>query len=234
MAQPSETAHSGRLGRGLTVDPRNGPVASDAAGNAGQLEDEGPGVGVRVVVGGRDVDAVDVLVHPLADLGLLGYESRGVVINIYQVDLQRAGAGGGRRAWEQRWKGRGGDGVGVLGVGVGEKIASRWGRKAVMRRLRETRDGRRGKANHEGEERPRRNNFSSHSEGEGSALFTALVLEERCGRVGLAASDNTPQHKHVHTSTTTSHFSFTVKLNPWQLIQMQWQRPAGRKQARRQ
>lgn len=117
MAQPSESTDAGPLGRGLTVEARNGPIASDAAGNAGQLEDEGPGVGVRVIVGSRDVDAVDVPAHPLADLGLLGYESRGVVINIYQVDLQRAGAGGGRRAWEQRRKGRGGRGVCVGGWG---------------------------------------------------------------------------------------------------------------------
>lgn len=117
MAQPSDSTDAGPLGRGLTVEARNGPIASDAAGNAGQLEDEGPGVGVRVIVGSRDVDAVDVPAHPLADLGLLGYESRGVVINIYQVDLQRAGAGGGRRAWEQRRKVRGGEGVGVGGWG---------------------------------------------------------------------------------------------------------------------
>lgn len=108
-------AAAGRLG--LTVDPRNGPVASDAAGNAGQIEDKGPGVGLGVVIGGRDVDAVDVPAHALADLRLLGYESRGVVVDVYQIDLQRAGAGGGRRTWQQRdrWWG------GVLG----EKIASR-------------------------------------------------------------------------------------------------------------
>lgn len=90
----------------LTVDARNRPVASDAGGNARQLEDKGPGVGVRVVIGGGDVDAVDISAHPLTDLGLLGYESRGVVINIYQIDLQCAGAGGWWRAWERREGGR--------------------------------------------------------------------------------------------------------------------------------
>lgn len=85
----------------LTTDPRNRPVASDAGGNFGQLKDEGPSVGVSVVVGGGDVDAVDVSARPLADLGLLGYEGWGVVVNIYQVDLQRAGAAGYRRAWSQ-------------------------------------------------------------------------------------------------------------------------------------
>lgn len=88
--------------RGLTTDPRNGPVASDAGGVVRQLKDEGPGIGVSVVIGGGDVDAVDVSAHPLADLGLFGYEGRGVVINIYQIDLQRACAAGYRRAWEQR------------------------------------------------------------------------------------------------------------------------------------
>lgn len=86
----------------LTTDPGNRPVASDADGIVRQLKDEGPGVGVRVIVGGRDVDAVDVSAHLLANLGLLGYECRGVVINIYQVDLQRARAAGYRRACEQR------------------------------------------------------------------------------------------------------------------------------------
>lgn len=92
-------AATGRLGRGLTVDPRNGPVASDAARNAGQIEDEGPGVGFGVVVGRRDVDAVDVPAQALADLRLLWYECWRVVVNVYQVDLQRAGASGGWRTW---------------------------------------------------------------------------------------------------------------------------------------
>lgn len=86
----------------LTADPRDGPVASDAAGEVRQLEDERPGVGVRVGVGRRDVDAVHVLVDPLADLRLAGYERRGVVVNVYQVDLQRARSAGCRRAWEGR------------------------------------------------------------------------------------------------------------------------------------
>lgn len=82
----------------LTTDPGNRPVAPDAGGKVRQLKDEGPGVGVRVVIGGGDVDAVDVSAHPLADLGLLGYEGWGVVINIYQIDLQRARAAGYWRA----------------------------------------------------------------------------------------------------------------------------------------
>lgn len=86
----------------LTTDPRDRPVASDAGGKAGQLKDEGPGVGVSVVVGRGDVDAVDVFARPLADLGLLGYEGRRVVVNIYQIDLQRSCAAGYRGAWEQR------------------------------------------------------------------------------------------------------------------------------------
>lgn len=86
----------------LTADPRNCPVASDAAGKAGQLEDKGSSVGVYVGISSSDVDTVDVFVHPLTDLRLLGYECRGVVINIYQIDLQRACAAGCRRAWEQR------------------------------------------------------------------------------------------------------------------------------------
>lgn len=140
-----ESTDAGPLGRGLTVDARNGPVASDAAGNAGQLEDEGPGVGVRVLVGSRDVDAVDVPAHPLADLGLLGYESRGVVINIYQVDLQRPGAGGGRRAWEQRRKGRGGGGVGVGGE-VGRENSIKVGKKGSDKSA----EGEEGRAAREG------------------------------------------------------------------------------------
>lgn len=85
----------------LTTDPRNRPVTSNAGGNGRQLKDEGPGIWVNVVIGGSDVDTVDVSAHPLADLGLLGYEGRGVVINIYQIDLQRACATGYGRAWEQ-------------------------------------------------------------------------------------------------------------------------------------
>lgn len=156
MAQPSESTDAGPLGRGLTVEARNGPVASYAAGNAGQLEDEGPGVGVRVIVGSRDVDAVDVPAHPLADLGLLGYESRGVVINIYQVDLQRAGSGGVRRAWEQRRKGRGGGGVGEVGGEGGRENSIKAGKKgsdesAEGEEGRAAREG--GEANHEREEK---------------------------------------------------------------------------------
>lgn len=90
------------MAHALTTDPRNRPVASDAGGIFRQLKDEGPGVGVSVVIGGGDVDAVDVFAHPLAELGLLGYKGRGVVVNIYQIDLQRACAAGYRRAWEHR------------------------------------------------------------------------------------------------------------------------------------
>lgn len=231
MAQPSESTDAGPLGRGLTVEARNGPIASDAAGNAGQLEDEGPGVGVRVIVGSRDVDAVDVPAHPLADLGLLGYESRGVVINIYQVDLQRAGAGGGRRAWEQRREGRGGGGGGRLGVRVGEKIASRRGRKAATSRPRERRDGRRGREGRQitkEKKKTPRNNFTPPSEG---ASFTALVLEERCGRVGLAASDNPPTpptQTHTHTPPPLPPIEKPIAVDPDAVTT----RPAGRKQAR--
>lgn len=85
----------------LTTDPRNCPVASDAGRRVGQLEDKGSGVGVCVGISGSDVDTMDISVHPLTDLRLLGYECRGVVINIYQIDLQRACAAGCRRAWEQ-------------------------------------------------------------------------------------------------------------------------------------
>lgn len=85
----------------LTVDPRNRPVASDTGGGDGQLEDKRSGIGVRIGIGGCDVDTVDVPVGPLADLRLPGYERRGVVINIYQVDLQRARATGCRGAWER-------------------------------------------------------------------------------------------------------------------------------------
>ncbi len=90
------------LWRLLTTDPRNRPVASDAGGEVCQLEDKGSGVGVGVGVSCSDVDTVDVLVHPLTDLRLPGYEHWGVVVNIYQIDLQRACATGCRRAWEQR------------------------------------------------------------------------------------------------------------------------------------
>lgn len=86
----------------LTTDPRNRPVALDAGGKVGQLEDKRSGVGVCVGVSCSDVDTVDVLVHPLTDLRLLGYERWGVVIYIYQIDLQRASAAGCRRAWEQK------------------------------------------------------------------------------------------------------------------------------------
>lgn len=86
----------------LTTEPRNRPVASDAGGKARQLEDKGSGIGVCVVVSGSDVNAVDISAHPFTDLRLLRYESWGVVINIYQIDLQCACAAGCRRAWERR------------------------------------------------------------------------------------------------------------------------------------
>lgn len=89
-------------GRILTTDPRNRPVTSDAGGKARQLKDKGSSVGVCVVISGSDVDAVDISAHPLTDLRLLRYESWGVVINIYQIDLQCACAAGCRRAWEQK------------------------------------------------------------------------------------------------------------------------------------
>lgn len=86
----------------LTTDPRNCPVASNAGGKAWQLEDKRPSVWVCVGISCSDVDAIDVSIHPLTDLRLLGYERRGVVINIYQIDLQCACAAGCRRAWEQK------------------------------------------------------------------------------------------------------------------------------------
>lgn len=85
----------------LTTNPRNRPVAPDAGGVVGQLEDKGSSVGISVGVSGSDVDTFDVLVNPLADLRFLGYERWGVVINIYQIDLQRACATGCRGAWER-------------------------------------------------------------------------------------------------------------------------------------
>lgn len=88
----------------LTTEPKNCPIPSDAGGEVGQLEDKRSSIGVRVGIGGSDVDTVDILVHPLTDLRLLGYERWGVVINIYQIDLQRACAAGCGRAWEQRQK----------------------------------------------------------------------------------------------------------------------------------
>lgn len=202
MAQPSESTDDGPLGRGLTVEARNGPIASDAAGNAGQLEDEGPGVGVRVIVGSRDVDAVDVPAHPLADLGLLGYESRGVVINIYQVDLQRAGAGGGRRAWEQRRKGRGGGCVWEVGGEGGRENSIKVGKKgsdesAEGEEGRATREG--GEANHEREEK---------NPQETTSLLPVKVLHSPhwCWRSDAGGwgwlpptTPPHPQHKHTHT-----------------------------------
>lgn len=92
----------GLYGHVLTTDPRNCPVASDAGGKVRQLEDKGSSVGVCVVIGSSDIDAVDISAHPLTDLRLLGYQRRGVVINIYQIDLQRACATGCRGAWEQK------------------------------------------------------------------------------------------------------------------------------------
>lgn len=80
----------------LTTDPRNRPVASNAGGKVWQLKHKGSSVGVRVGISCGDVDTVDVSVHPLTDLRLLGYERWGVVINIYQIDLQRACAAGCR------------------------------------------------------------------------------------------------------------------------------------------
>lgn len=102
MLRAARSTAARLYGHVLTTDPRNCPVASDADGIVRQLEDEGSGVGVRVVIGGGDIDAVDISAHPLTDLRLLGYERRGVVINIYQIDLQRAGATGCRGAWEQK------------------------------------------------------------------------------------------------------------------------------------
>lgn len=86
----------------LTADPRNRPVASDADGNVWQLKDKRSSIRVCVVISRSDVDAVDVPVHPLTDLRLLGHEHRGVVVDVDQVDLQRAGAAGRRGACQQR------------------------------------------------------------------------------------------------------------------------------------
>lgn len=78
----------------LTTYPRNCPVASYAGREGGQLEYKRSGVGIRVSISSSDVDTVDVLVHPFTDLRVPGYQYRGVVINIYQIDLQRACAAG--------------------------------------------------------------------------------------------------------------------------------------------
>lgn len=88
----------------LTGESRNGPVASDAGGEAGQLEDKRPSVRVCVSISGSDVDSIDVPVRPLTDLRLFGNERWGVVINIYQIDLQCARAAGWGRACEGKRK----------------------------------------------------------------------------------------------------------------------------------
>lgn len=67
---------------------------SDAAGEVGQFKDKGSSVGVCVGVGSSDIDTVGILAHLLTDLRLPVYERWGVVINVYQIDLQRAGAAG--------------------------------------------------------------------------------------------------------------------------------------------
>lgn len=70
----------------LTADSRDGPVSPNVRGPVGQLEGEGPRVGVQVPVQGRDVDGI--WLGLLADLRLLGEHLGGVVVDVPQVDLQ--------------------------------------------------------------------------------------------------------------------------------------------------
>lgn len=84
--------HPNPLGRGLTVQARDGPVPPHGGRGGGQLEDVGADVGVRVCVGRRDVDGVQA--RPLADLRLLGQQLGGVVVNVDEIDLEGPGAAG--------------------------------------------------------------------------------------------------------------------------------------------
>lgn len=53
----------------LTIDSRDGPVASDDGGVKRQLEDERTDVGISVCIHGRDVDRVHV--GSFADLSIV-------------------------------------------------------------------------------------------------------------------------------------------------------------------
>lgn len=79
----------------FTVQPRNGPVASDAAGKACQLEDERSYVGVGVRVRSGDVDP-RVGTRVIAHLGLPGDHHRRVVVHVDQIDLERSCSAGWR------------------------------------------------------------------------------------------------------------------------------------------
>lgn len=154
----------------LTTDPRNRPVASDAGGEVIQLEDKGSGVGVDVGVSGSDVDTVDVLVHPLTDLRLPGYERWGVVVNIYQIDLQRSCAAGGRRAWEQKEERENS----IMTGGKDDKRrCAQW-----KGRLRGTGvEGRRREANNETEYKKKKKEEKKGKRWKERCLFTMRMLE---------------------------------------------------------
>lgn len=85
----------------FTVEPRNGPVASDAGGERWQLEDERPDVGVGVRICSGDVDP-GVGTRAVAHLSLTGDQHRRVVVDVDQVDLERPRPARRGRPWRRR------------------------------------------------------------------------------------------------------------------------------------
>ena len=85
----------------LTTEAGDGPVAADALGERGKLEDKRAHVGVCIGVRGCDVHP-GVGPGPLTHLRLLGNQHWSVVVHVYQVDLQGACSTSWRRTWERK------------------------------------------------------------------------------------------------------------------------------------
>lgn len=79
----------------LTVDPGDGPVASDDGRVKRQLEDEGTDVGISVRIHSRNVDRVHI--GSLTDLSIVRDQRRSVIVHVYEEDLQCSCAAGRRR-----------------------------------------------------------------------------------------------------------------------------------------
>lgn len=71
-----------------TTETSERPVAADVSGSVGELESKRPGVGVQVSVHCCYVDGVRL--GSLTHLDFLGKDAWCVIIDIQQVDLQRA------------------------------------------------------------------------------------------------------------------------------------------------
>lgn len=81
----------------ITAKSGNSPVAANSSRNRGQLEDEGPHIGVGICIRGRHVNP-GVGACALAHLGLTRYQHGCVVVHVDQVDLEGSRPTGLRRA----------------------------------------------------------------------------------------------------------------------------------------